>query len=161
MIFSLHLEQSSRAVKRSRSNLSWLRKSMKKLNPFQMPQEEIESPSNNTLPPSTSHDTNPNNISTNECEKENFPQENQFENGSDYRAPLINNENTLQTDGVTSENSNMPDIFNVVLLEQQQQQQHDESRPRQYGRRSNPVRISSLAADSLNHSTAVIFHFFC
>jgi len=131
---------------------------MKKLNPFQMPQE-TESSLNNTIPPSTSHDTNPTNVVPSECEKENFPRENQFENGSECRAALINNENIPQVNGVTSENSNMPDIFNVVLLEQQQQGMN-ESRPRQYGRRSNPVRISSLAADSLNHSAAVIFHFF-
>ncbi|XP_070506389.1 sodium-dependent transporter bedraggled [Chironomus tepperi] len=140
----------TRAVKRSRSNLSWLRKSMKKLNPFQMPQE-IESPPNNTIPPSTSHDINPQtNAVPSECEKEN-----QFENGNEFRVAL-NNENSPQVNDVTSENTNMPDLFNVVLLEQQPQHGMNDGRPRQYGRRSNPVRISSLAADSLNHSAARI-----
>lgn len=122
---------------------------MKKLNPFQMPQE-IESPSNNTAPPSTSNDINPpsNNI---ECEKENIQRENhQHEGVSDLlRSPVVNNEN-VPNETFLPEN---PDIFNVVLLEQQQGV--IESRPRQYGRRSNPIRISSIAAESVNHAAAV------
>jgi hypothetical protein len=41
-----------------------------------------------------------------------------------------------------------PDLFSIMLIEQQQQQQEaDVNRPRQYGRRSNPVRIASFAIE--------------
>lgn len=46
-----------------------------------------------------------------------------------------------------------PDLFNIVLAEQQLHA--DSSRPRQYGRRSNPVRLSSFAIDSSNNGAAV------
>lgn len=119
-----------------------------------MPQE-IDLPLNSTTePPSTSHDINPTNAVATECEKENFAQENQFAESrrSDQRLVSSHDETILQANGITSET--MPDLFDIVLQEQRLQQ--EETRPRQYGRRSNPMRISSLAAGSLNHSPAVI-----
>lgn len=121
-----------------------MRKSMKKLKSFQLPQqqqpEQIESAlSNPILSPSqmqsSSLELNP--IHSIECEKENVPH-------------VVNMEVS-----VCSEN---PDIFNAVL-QQQQQQETNESRPRQYGRRSNPIRISSSmnVHESVNHATAVSF----
>lgn len=117
---------------------------------------EIELSSNMTIPPSTSHDINPTNITTipSECEKEIFSRENQLENVTDCR--MANNEHSPQVNDVICEN--MPDLFNIVLQEQRNQQ--EDSRPRQYGRRSNPIRISSLATESLNHTPAVIIFFF-
>lgn len=118
-----------------------MRKSMKKLKSFQMPQqqhppEQIESAlSTPILSPNqmqSSLDLNP--IHNIECEKENLPH-------------VVNME-------VAPEN---PDIFNAIL-QQQQQQEINESRPRQYGRRrSNPIRISSSmnVHEPLNHATAV------
>lgn len=125
-----------------------MRKSMKKLKSFQLPQqqqqpEQIESAlSNPILSPSqmqsSSVDLNP--IHSIECEKQNVPH-------------VVNMEVS-----VCSEN---PDIFNVVL-QQQQQQETNESRPRQYGRRSNPIRISSSmnVHESVNHATAVSSFFY-
>lgn len=49
--------------------------------------------------------------------------------------------------------SSDPDVFNVLLTEQQLHA--DPSRPRQYGRRSNPVRISSFAIESSDNGAAV------
>lgn len=49
--------------------------------------------------------------------------------------------------------SSNPDLFNIVLAEQQLQA--DPSRPRQYGRRSNPVRISSFQIESSDNGAAV------
>lgn len=46
-----------------------------------------------------------------------------------------------------------PDVFIVLLTEQQMLA--DSSRPRQYGRRSNPVRISSFAVESSDNGAAV------
>lgn len=123
-----------------------MRKSMKKLKSFQLPQqqqqEQIESALSNPIvspiqTQSSSIDQNP--IHNIECEKENEPH-------------VV----SLEVD-VTSEN---PDIFQAVLQQQQQQQQQEtnESRPRQYGRRrSNPIRISSSmnVHESVNHATAV------
>lgn len=153
---------------------------MKKLNPFQMPPHENESqPSsgndnannnnnNNALPPSTSHDINP--TSAAECEKENLRWrggENQFEESMPPAANNNNNNSIIITNDTRTEaaadcvNSENPDVFNVVLMEQQAME--DDSRPRQYGRRSNPLRISSIPADPVNHTAAVIsflFHFF-
>lgn len=167
-------------VKRSRSNLSWLRKSMKKLNPFQMPlPHETESQSqssggnsnnnnNNVIPPSTSHDINPLPPNGNECEKECFSceveegeggGENQFEDMNESRPPAVNNNSIIMND--VNSSSDIPDVLNAVLLEQQPHQSMDEDRPRQYGRRSNPIRISSIAVDSVNHAAAVISFYFC
>lgn len=145
MYHSIFVEVSSK-IKLSRSNLSWsnlMRKSMKKLKSFQLPQqqqqqEQIESALSNPIvspiqTQSSSIDQNP--IHNIECEKENEPH-------------VV----SLEVD-VTSEN---PDIFHAVL--QQQQQETNESRPRQYGRRrSNPIRISSSinVHESVNHATAV------
>lgn len=57
--------------------------------------------------------------------------------------------------GDISASSENPDIFNLVL-QQSQEENLSESRPRQYGRRSNPMRISSMVIpESLNHTAAV------
>ena len=125
-------------VKRTRSNLSWLRKSMRKLNPFQMPQINSENQPQSAPIASTSE--------TSHC--------------VDCRTGknVLNEQNSIhevQTrndDIITSSCSSNPDLFNIVLTEQQQNTDH--SRPRQYGRRSNPVRISSFQIDS-NDSSAV------
>lgn len=50
-----------------------------------------------------------------------------------------------------------PDVFNVLLTEQQLSADLD--RPRQYGRRSNPVRISSFAIESSDNGAAVSRYF--
>lgn len=120
-------------VKRTRSNLSWLRKSMKKLNPFQMPQINHEN-----VPIASTSDTNP----CDDCRLD--------------KHVLSESLHELQT---RNDNENMPpcssnpDLFNIVLNEQQQNA--DLSRPRQYGRRSNPVRISSFQIDSSDNGAAV------
>lgn len=54
--------------------------------------------------------------------------------------------------------SENPDIFNVVL--QQSQEGMSESRPRQYGRRSNPIRIASMVIpESVNRNQAAAVNF--
>jgi hypothetical protein len=117
-------------ARRSRANLSWLRKSMRKLYPFQMPQVQNAQPQASAPPldmptPSTS--------------------DSRGESHRDKRAaPAVPPPN--------------PDLFSIVLTEQRQQQQEsDANRPRQYGRRSNPVRIASFAieADGNNGTPAV------
>lgn len=71
--------------------------------------------------------------------------------------PLINNESTLSPTAppheATQQCCSEPDVFNVLLTEQQLSA--DMSRPRQYGRRSNPVRISSFAIESSDNGAAV------
>lgn len=115
-------------VKRTRSNLSWLRKSMRKLNPFQMPQVEP------TAAPIASTS-----MATPRC--------------STDKLALVDNEQLRAVDQTMQPCTSNPDLFNVVLSEQQQH--IDSSRPRQYGRRSNPVRISSFAIESSNNGAAV------
>jgi hypothetical protein len=145
---------------------------MKKLNPFQMPSHETESRrrrpssgdgtannnngSNNSIPPSTStsHDANPTSA---ECEKENFGSGVESQDG-DARPPAVDDNG----DGVviTHDNDDSANALHEVLLEQQPSL--DDGRPRQYGRRSNPLRISSAATtDSVNHAAAVISFLFC
>lgn len=48
-----------------------------------------------------------------------------------------------------------PDVFIVLLTEQQNIADSSRPRPRQYGRRSNPVRISSFAIESSDNGAAV------
>lgn len=128
-------------MKRSRSNLSWLRKSMKKLKSFQMPslpapQPQIES---TNLPNCQSTSSLPAPIDTN-------PEKGSLSHLS--CGELAQNEDN----GGSSEN---PDMFNVIL--QQSQQDMSENRPRQYGRRSNPIRISSMVApEAVNRGQAAV-----
>jgi hypothetical protein len=57
--------------------------------------------------------------------------------------------------------SENPDIFEIVLQQSQEGGNVSENRPRQYGRRSNPMRISSMVVpESLNHTAAVNIKFF-
>lgn len=149
---------------------------MKKLKSFQLPlplpqQSQIESTLPNHLHPptqqqpltsqqtrqSSSFEINPIRNNGEECEKENIRCENHHECVGDMTSHVVSENNTIP--GTTSPN---PDLFNVVLLQQQQQQQEtSETRPRQYGRRSNPIRISSLIMpESVNHATAVSKNFF-
>ena len=125
-------------VKRTRSNLSWLRKSMRKLNPFQMPQINNENQPQSAPIASTSE--------TSPCVDCRMGKNVLSEQNSIHELQPRNDEI------VTMSCSSNPDLFNIVLTEQQQNADHN--RPRQYGRRSNPVRISSFQVDS-NDSGAV------
>lgn len=122
--------------KRTRRNLSWLRKSMKKLNPFQLPQVNNE-PQSDTPVASTSE--------INPCG------EASFEKSSTIAQEIVTRRDSSEE--VVQPCSSNPDLFNIVLTEQQRN--IDLSRPRQYGRRSNPVGISPFAIESSNNGAAV------
>jgi hypothetical protein len=103
-------------------------------------------------------------------EKENIRSENHLESasvgvggdGSDMTPHVVNE--SMEISIPTSDSTENPDVFNVVLQQQQEQQDTNENRPRQYGRRSNPIRVSSLiVSESVNHSAAAVstFTFFC
>lgn len=114
---------------------------MKKLKSLQLPHPPPPPTSEQQIE-STSSSIDNHHRSSNENEKENIQV------------------NIVAVDGMENErrSSENPDIFNVVLQQQQQQQEiFNENRPRQYGRRSNPMRISSFLniPESLNHATAV------
>lgn len=125
-------------------------------NPLQQQnQPQIESTLSNS---SISHSSPSTQI--NPIEKENIRRENHLENtnvGVGDMPPHVVNESMEISSGSTEN----PDVFNVVLQQQQQQQQgSNENRPRQYGRRSNPIRVSSLiVSESVNHSAAAVSTF--
>lgn len=110
---------------------------MRKLNPFQMPQVQVEPQS---VPIASTSDTTP-------C----------GERAVDKQMLVDETTHELQVrvDDVTVMQpcSSNPDFFNIVLADQQQLS--DPNRPRQYGRRSNPVRISSFAVESSDNGNAV------
>ena len=107
---------------------------MRKLNPFQLPQ--VNSEPQNTPVASTSE--------INPC-------------GESHLQKSLIDEPThdlvTRIDEVMQPCASNPDLFNIVLTEQQQYA--DLSRPRQYGRRSNPVEISPFAIESSNNGAAV------
>lgn len=105
---------------------------MRKLNPFQMPQVYQEPPNDPVASTSSAVPCN--------LEKQMFDE------------PL-HELNLRVDDDVMQPCSSNPDLFNIVLAEQQLQA--DPSRPRQYGRRSNPVRISSFQIESSDNGAAV------
>lgn len=102
---------------------------MRKLNPFQMPQQ-VEPQI--AIVASTSE--------ANPC-------------CSSDKLALVDNEQTEEVNQTMQPCTSNPDLFNIVLSEQQLH--IDSSRPRQYGRRSNPVRISSFAIETSNNGAAV------
>lgn len=132
----IHHPDMSYKVKRTRSNLSWLRKSMRKLNPFQMPQINSENQPQ-TAPIASTSETSP----RGDCRSD----KDMLSGHDSFHELQARNDET-----VTSPCSSNPDLFNIVLTEQQQNS--DLSRPRQYGRRSNPVRISSFQIDATDSS---------
>lgn len=105
---------------------------MRKLNPFQMPQIN-----NENVPVASTSDTNP----CDDCLDKHVLNESLCE---------IQARNDVEVLPPCSSN---PDLFNIVLSEQQQN--IDLTRPRQYGRRSDPLRISSYQTDSSDNGTAV------
>jgi hypothetical protein len=110
---------------------------MRKLNPFQLPQ--VHTAPQTTSTPSTS-DTE--------------PQSNCSLDKHMLAAVEPDRESSTRSVGETMQPcSSNPDLFNIVLSEQQENA--DMNRPRQYGRRSNPVRISSFAADLSSNGPAV------
>lgn len=118
---------------------------MKKLKSFQLPQQSQQQPTA---------------LSSHQMQSPSIEQSPEFE--KENLCDLINpNEvNNMEAVIVAPELTDNPDIFNVVL-QQQQQQEMNQNRPRQYGRRSNPIRISSLnIPESLNHAAAVSIFFF-
>lgn len=108
---------------------------MRKLNPFQMPQVHNE-PQN--TPVASTSETAP--IDSSSIKQISDEPTHELPTGSD---------------GNMQPCSSNPDLFNIVLSEQQLMSDDDPSRPRQYGRRSNPVRISSFAIESSNNGAAV------
>lgn len=128
---------------------------MKRLKSFQMPslpiQQQIESTLPNCLvsqstsslppPPPPPIDTNMEKVSHLSC--------------GELTHNAVNGIDGIGGD-VSLQSSENPDIFNVVLQQSQEGNSVSESRPRQYGRRSNPMRISSMVVpESLNHTAAV------
>lgn len=107
---------------------------MKKLNPFQLPQVHIEPQSSSTS------ETNP---SCGEPAVE--------KSMMDEVVHVV--ETREDVDDVMQPCPSNPDLFNIVLTEQQQNV--DLNRPRQYGRRSNPVGISPFAIETSNNGAAV------
>lgn len=105
---------------------------MRKLNPFQMPQIN-----NENVPVASTSDTNP----CDDCLDKHVLNESlhelQARNVGEVLPPCSSN----------------PDLFNIVLSEQQQN--IDLNRPRQYGRRSDLLRISSYQIDSSDNGSAV------
>ena len=111
---------------------------MRKLNPFQMPQLNSDNNEPQSVPVPSTSETIPNADETSIDKSE-------VEQG----LQISNNNN----DEVMVSYPSNPDLFNIVLNEQQQSVDLD--RPRQYGRRSNPVRISSFAIESSDNGAAV------
>lgn len=110
---------------------------MRKLNPFQLPQVHTEL---ETVPIASTSQMSP----FGEC------------SGLDKSLMLAADESTDEFQSrveIVPQCSSNPDLFNILLTEQQQN--INLSRPRQYGRRSDPVRISSCAVESCNNGTAV------
>ena len=132
-------------VKRSRSNISWLRKSMKRLKSFQLPSLPInhqQTESSTSTPPTQQPESTQTNLEKESLNHEEEDIQNTAPVNQDMNFPAL------------IDSSGNPDIFNVVL--QQSQQCMSESRPRQYGRRSNPVRVSSsIEPETVSHATAV------
>lgn len=106
---------------------------MRKLNPFQMPQVHIEQ---NIAMASTS-EVNPCGSKQLSVDEATHDLETRTEVNDESFQPYASN----------------PDLFNIVLTEQQRYS--DLNRPRQYGRRSNPVRISSFEIEASNTGSAV------
>lgn len=110
---------------------------MRKLNPFQLP--HVDNEPQNIPVASTSQMTSP----CDDCSSLD-----KFAAIEPTDEPQSRVE-SMQTQPCSSN----PDLFNIVLTEQQQN--IDFSRPRQYGRRSDPVCISSFAIESSNNGAAV------
>lgn len=111
---------------------------MRKLNPFQMPQLNSENQNQlQSFPVASTSETN-----THPCRLDK----------NVLNEPFCEVQ-TRSEEAVVPPCSSNPDLFNVVLTEQQQN--IDLSRPRQYGRRSNPVRISSFQVDASENGAAV------
>lgn len=70
----------------------------------------------------------------------------------DSHRELDSQRNELGKDFTQTYSSN-PDLFNIVLMEQQQSS--DLNRPRQYGRRSEPMQLSNDAINLSNTGAAV------
>lgn len=102
---------------------------MRKLNPFQMPQVHVEQ----NIPVASTSEMNA-------C-------------GSKQLLVEPTQDSQTESDEIFQPCSSNPDLFNIVLTEQQRNS--DLNRPRQYGRRSNPVRISSFEIESSNNGSAV------
>lgn len=124
---------------------------MKRLQKLQMPsipiQQQIESTLPNCLvsqstsslpPPPPQIDTNMEKVSHLSC--------------GELTLNAVNGRNIDGGGDVSLQSSENPDIFNVVLQQSQEGSIVSESRPRQYGRRSNPMRVYRLWLYR-NHST--------
>lgn len=111
---------------------------MRKLNPFQLPQVHNQ-PQNTPPPVASTSEINP-------CGEASF--EKAMLDETTYE--LVTRDEA--DEGIQPCSSN-PDLFNIVLTEQQRNA--DLSRPRQYGRRSNPVGISPFAIEVSNNGAAV------
>lgn len=101
---------------------------MKKLNPLELPQVNSDELLTNMPPASTSYENNL--------------------GGRDEQPKPVRVEHEA-----TQLYSSNPDLFNILLMEQQQNSVLN--RPRQYGRRSDPVQLSSIAIDSSDIGAAV------
>lgn len=108
---------------------------MRKLNPFQLPQVHNEP---QDIPVASTSQTSP----CGECSS--------LDKSMLAVEPICEIQSRVE---VVQPCSSNPDLFNIVLTEQQQN--IDLSRPRQYGRRSDPVGISSFAIESSNNGAAV------
>lgn len=105
---------------------------MRKLNTFQLPQVHVEQ----NIPVASTSEMNPcgsKQLLVDDVTRDLEPRQ---ENNESFQ-PCSSN----------------PDLFNIVLTEQQRNS--DLNRPRQYGRRSNPVRISSFEIEASNNGAAV------
>lgn len=125
MLSQLLLISSGTEDKQNR--LSWLRRSMKKLDPLQLPQVQDDMILLEMPFPSTSNMDSDRRL--------NRPEPSRDE--QEINQICISN----------------PDLFNIVLMEQQQNSELN--RPRQYGRRSEPIHLSRDAIHSSNIGAAV------